>query len=363
MLWMILSQIALAEQIVILDKESSDSRDLQALIDPNAEIILWSDLQQAPLSFSNISEYKGCLGKVVTLEDIEISLQKADSSILYLEINKAIGHINRIENDLVCLNEKVPRAILAKTQFLLGVSYFYDEKMDLATDSWGQALLFNPDLDWDPNIEPSGKPAFEDTKTEIKSQAQSRLILIPQTTNLTIDGQHVQNGTDINAGTHLVQHDKLNNQGHMISTAVGSDTYIVSFADFPKNLSSIMEDDTLRKEFLNGLQIMQKNADVKVVENGQFWYTAVGINQWKSKYINEPGINFKPNKKLLIAGASTVLLGGGAMGLAINQHNQYMDANDADEAIIYATNRIAWFSGTGLAVVGSGLLIMGTFQF
>jgi len=360
---MILSQIALAEQIVILDKGSSDSRDLRVLIDPNAEIVLWSDLQKAPLSFSNISEYKSCLGKVVTVQDLEVSLQKADSSILYLEINKAIGHIHRIENDLVCLNETVPRSILAKTQFLLGVSYFYDEKEDLATESWAQALLFNPELDWDPNIEPSGKPAFEETKAEIKSQAQSRLILIPQTTHVTIDGQDVLNGTDINAGKHLVQHNKLNNQGHLISTEVGSDTFIVSFADFPKDLSSIMQNDTLRKELLNGLQIMQKEADIKIVENGQLWYRAVGINQWNSKYINEPGINFKPNKKLLVAGASTVLLGGGAMGLAINKHNQYMDANDADAEIIYATNRAAWFSATGLAVVGSGLLLMGTFQF
>ena len=103
-----------------------------------------------------------------------------DRHFLYFEIDKAIGHIRRIENDLVCLNEKVPRSLLAKNQYLLGVSYFYDDKLDAAQQSWRQALLFDPMLQWDPNIEPSGKPAFEETKLEIQSQALSRLILIPE---------------------------------------------------------------------------------------------------------------------------------------------------------------------------------------
>ena len=51
------------------------------------------------------------------------------------------------------------------------------------------------------------------------------------------------------------------------------------------------------------------------------------------------------------------------MWLAQNKHDQYMEASDDKADSIYLTNRVAWFSGTGLLTVGGGLLFMGTFAF
>ena len=363
MLWTLFSSFAYAEQIVILDNEKSRNAALEELVDSNAEFILWSDLQKRPLSFANVEERQICLGKVVSLSELEESLQKADIGILYFEIDKAIGHIRRIENDMVCLNEKAPSSLLSKTQYLLGVSYFYDEKYELANDSWKQALLFDPNLEWDPNIEPSGKSAFRETKEEIQSQALSRLILVPENAQITIDGYPAQNSMNIDAGTHLVQHDKLNHQGNVIKTTVGTDVITVSFADFPSDLGELMADEDARNELLSGLRITEQQSDIRVVANDQLWSTSFGINQWKSTSFQQSFIRIQPNVSLLAAGAGSLLIGGGAMWLAQNKHDQYMEVSDDQADSIYLTNRVAWFSGTSLLTVGGGLLFMGTFAF
>ena len=124
-----------------------------------------------------------------------------------------------------------------------------------------------------------------------------------------------------------------------------------------------MADETIRNELLSGLRVTEQNTDIRVVANDQLWSTSLGINQWKSTALQQPFIRFQPNVSLLAAGASSLVIGGGAMWLAKSKHDQYMESSDEEANSIYLTNRVAWFSGTSLLTVGGGLLFMGTFAF
>ena len=72
---------------------------------------------------------------------------------------------------------------------------------------------------------------------------------------------------------------------------------------------------------------------------------------------------FELNPTLLMIGISSVALGSGAVWFADQKAKEYPDASREDQPGIYTTNRVAWFSGTGLTVVGGGCLLFGTFSF
>ena len=389
---MALSMMASADPLVILHGSDSKTDTLIQKVGPSAEYITWADLQEFPLAFSGITEHKTCLGNPASLEDLRSSLKSAESSVAYLETQNALGHVRQIENKLPCLTEAIPTDVLVRSNYIAGVAYNYDSKTDQAKAAWRKALMYNPNLSWDDNIEPSGKGAFDELKRTIQNQATTSLVLLPANAKLTVDGNQVSNGDSLIAGEHFVQHNKMAFQGHSITTEMGSDSFIISFADFPNDLTATMSEQANRQALLKGVLLFQDKSDIRIVTSTDYWYLQMGTTKWKSESLeakpvatavpepstaanaplpqapveNQPAL--KINKPVFLSGIGLLAAGGGAFLVAQNQAKLF-DSTAAEQGnedtinAAYRLNHTMFWTGTALSAVGGGLLIKGSFAF
>jgi hypothetical protein len=362
--------LGLAGQTIILeDKTQIDN--FQSDLDPNAQVLLWGDVFLSPLTYKNIASSQNCQAMSTTAAQLQDSLKKAEQALNYHEIDKAIGYIHRIQNDMICLNEKLPVSVISSTYFLLGVAHYYNEDFDQSNESWKQALLYDSDMQWDPNIEPSGQANFDSIKSEMQSEATARVILVPQSAQLTIDGQVAVNGREIFSGSHLLQQDSQEYQANLVNIETGADAYIVSFADFDEDLSSVMADELARQELLVGLQILIPDQELRIIENNRMWYLPLGAQRWRaqeqgeSTSTNTAKKSRSLNKPLLIAGGTSLLLGGGAFYLASVAQDDFSKFTYYTEeaANTHRLNRMSWYTGAGLTAVGGTLMVLGTISF
>jgi hypothetical protein len=141
MILILFTSILFAAPLVIIDDNIESNQPVQSIIDSNTEVVQWSAIQNLPLSLKNIESERKCLGSPTTLTDIEESLTKAKSGINYFEIEKALGHLSKIENDIVCVSEKVPTELLTKTYFYMGIAHNYNNDTEKAVQSWRQAFI------------------------------------------------------------------------------------------------------------------------------------------------------------------------------------------------------------------------------
>ena len=201
-LWFLI-QSTFAETIAIYTNEDAFNSEKQPLFEKNTERILWQDVQKSPLSFYGVEPQGGCISVGKKNSEIQISLDKIVSLLNYVELEKALGHINRIENDFLCLQEIVPAEILSRSYYLSGITYHYMEDSEQATENWKQSLTFYPEAQWDDNIEPSGKPLFEQLQQDIETTASAQLSLYPSSAKITVDGITIENGANIPAGRQI----------------------------------------------------------------------------------------------------------------------------------------------------------------
>ena len=390
--------VAQADTLVILYGPDSKTQEIEGKVPENTEFLTWPELQAFNLTFGSVSNVKGCLSKPVTLADLQTSLKNAEKAVDYLETKNSIGHVRQIQNNLVCANEPVSTELLVRSSFIAGVAYNYDDNLELARRNWQQALKFDRNLKWDEGIEPSGKPAFEEVRLNLESQASTRLVFLPDDAQLTVDGKNLTSGSDVVAGEHFVQHDALGHQGYRFTTEMGADAYIVSFADFPAELEAVMSDPVKSSELLRGLLLVQDKTDIRVVTETEYWYLPMGTSKWKSQPLKNPlktavAVSETPvkapetpdiavvpaeqavansniakvslNKPLVYAGAGAAAVG--LVSLVVSQQ-QYRKFNSYDSTAAledvqdtYNLQRRAWAVGLGMTVVGGGLAIGGTF--
>ena len=392
-LWVLAIDLAVADPLVILNGPESKTKEVRGKTGDNAEFLTWAELREFPLAFGSVEESKSCLGVLIPLKDLKTSLKSAESAVAYLETKNAIGHVRQIQSSLVCVSEPVPTKLLARSSYIAGVAYNYDENLKLAKANWQQALMYDPSMVWDESIEPSGKPTFEEVKRNLESQATTRMIFMPNSARITIDGKQPKSGETIIAGEHLIQHDSLGHQGHLIETEMGTEAYVVSFADFPSDLGLVMAESVSRNEMLRALLMVQDIDDIRVVTATDYWYLPMGTTKWKSqelKYVpkaltpsrtaakvidektkvDTPSVTTKPsssgiNKTLFYGGAGTVALGAASLIVANGYRNTFNEfekgVSEVDFNETFERQRLFWFAGTGLTVVGGGLMIGGTF--
>ena len=392
-LWVLAIDLAVADPLVILNGPESKTKEVRGKAGDNAEFLTWAELREFPLAFGSVEESKSCLGVPIPLKDLKTSLKSAESAVAYLETKNAIGHVRQIQSSLVCVSEPVPTKLLARSSYIAGVAYNYDENLKLAKANWQQALMYDPSMVWDESIEPSGKPTFEEVKRNLESQATTRMIFMPNSAQITIDGKQPKSGETIIAGEHLIQHDSLGHQGHLIETEMGTEAYVVSFADFPSDLGLVMAESVSRNEMLRALLMVQDIDDIRVVTATDYWYLPMGTTKWKSqelKYVpkaltpsrtaakvidektkvDTPSVTTKPsssgiNKTLFYGGAGTVALGAASLIVANGYRNTFNEfergVSKTDFNETFERQRVFWFAGTGLTVVGGGLMIGGTF--
>jgi hypothetical protein len=390
MLYYLLLNIAIAQQLVVVNSEGTNTDGVALDLDDNAETILWSDLQQLPLSISN-AEIKGkCAGLAKSLEDVETALSGVGKSLDYIELEKADGHMRRVENSFRCLNEIAPASLLSKAYFLSGLTDFYREDNDSAVTDWQQAIVFDSSIEWDDQFEPSGKPLFDSTKDELKSIAEAQLVIFPSTATIIIDGEERNSGDSIPAGLHLIQHGKDNTKSYFVQVEAGSDVTLASFVDFPSDLNELMSDSNLSQEFLMALRRLPDFDDYRLVSTENYWSLSMGGDTWKSTSISstkavdlKPKVDTKKNRGtpqnlpevatiadkkrhpvLTYASIGALGLGGVSLVLAKNRYDDYLLEGDPTVAATLAgKNAMLFWTGTGLSVAGGGLLVAGTVKW
>jgi len=374
MILQILIGMASAEQMVILSKEELSATE-QSAIPATAEQIVWADLQQLPLVITNAEIPGKCSGLPKNIEDVEASLAGVVNSLAYIELDKADGHMRRVENDFRCLQEIASPALLSSSYFLSGLTYFYREDTEKTIAAWQQAIVFNPDIIWDDRFEPSGKDLFQTTIDDMQSVAEAQLIIYPSSAKIVIDGEERQSGDSIPAGVHLIQHQQESIRSHWVEVAAGSDVTLISFGDFSGDLHTVMKDDSLRQEFLIALKLLPDGSDFQVVENETLWTLSMSGDSWKSKELNTRSTTIptetiadsrdkKRHKSLLYASVGAATLSGASLLLAQQQREKFMveaDQRVADD--LRAANAASYWSGVGLGVTAGGLMLAGVIKW
>ena len=110
-----------AEQLVVIESESS-LPEAKSIYSDDSTVLVWSTLQRYPLMFSNATQSGECSVYPKTIEDVQSSLANVQTALDYWELDKADGHLLRVEGNLRCLNE-----IVSSKLYL--VSHIFKEKM------------------------------------------------------------------------------------------------------------------------------------------------------------------------------------------------------------------------------------------
>jgi hypothetical protein len=274
------------------------------------------------------------------------------------------------------LDAAVPLQYLSRTFYLKGVAQYYEKNWEEAAKYWRQAILYDRTLQWDDNIEPSGKETFEGLKSELKLEANATLSLYPANADILMDGSAVQNGALVLAGRHLVQYQKEKYKNYWIQVDAGSDISFINFSSYPNDLPKIMSQEASRDALLYSLQEVQPIKDVQVLEQGTIWKVPLGGDKWVSAKYNPntkltqdiatapTEFRLEPRVPVLVAGTVTLFAGGYAFWRSKQSHDAYMEEKSFATGLELeeATNN-AWMTGVGLSVVGIGFVVGGFFRW
>ena len=129
----LLTSLVFAEQLVVIENESSLPQ-AKSIYSENSTILVWSSLQRYPLKFSNATQAGECSVYPKSIEDVTSALANVQTALDYWELDKADGHLLRVEGNLRCLNEIASSQLLSEVYFVSGLTYFQrkDEKNAIA---------------------------------------------------------------------------------------------------------------------------------------------------------------------------------------------------------------------------------------
>ncbi len=105
---------------------------------------------------------------------------------------EAIATGARLPELLPCQAPGAAPADLALAWFRYGYALSLESKLDAARAAFAQALIFNPDLQWDPGLSPDGAPPFQAARDAHRAAVPGRLSLRPPADGpLRLDGRPV----------------------------------------------------------------------------------------------------------------------------------------------------------------------------
>ena len=365
MLYFALALSAFAEKLVVIESEDLLGTATE-MYRESSVILSWSEVQQYPLLFSNADVLGDCSVYPKKISDVETALNNVTAALDYMELEKADGHLLRVESNLRCLDEPVSPELLAKIYFISGLTHFYREEKEKTVEQWKQAYIFDATLGWDDQFEPSGKPLFEETLSDLKLTAQSTIVIFPSTAAINVDGHLRNTSSNIDSGKHLVQHGSPI-QSYLIEVGEAQDFQIVSFRDFPEELSVVMQNEQKRAELAKALQLGMDYSDYAVLTKDHQWTILPNSTNWRSIPLDDKrksvaasssDLGNKRNLPLLYASVGTATLSALSFYLAGQKYTEFMTTIEEAEAIKNQNNAY-FFTGIGLGVVTGGLVIAG----
>ena len=374
MVTLLLSLTAYAASPLVLHgddvpKEGAVSR--AATVDGEvANQVGWASYQASrPTSVIGESTLDRCTSSPSTIEKVNAHLQKAQNSLDYMENEAALGHLRAAERATGCSTEMVTADILAKSQFLHGLVLFNEGKKADARAAWRQAFVAKPDLQWDPNFEPSGQPTFEDVRDNIQYEAKAQLRVLPVAQDAVfLNGQSIDSSIEVMGGKHLLQVTDAETKSMWLELSAGASPTVLVPSLFADNLTELVSTAESRKTLGDTLHLMEKDRTIVILTPDTAWKSTSG-GAWqelaqKSRRSTRGG-SAKKTTFLSVAGG----LAAGALSAyisAASTHSQYKTQYDDNavsnselESLRSRTNAAFFTSiglGTGAAVmVGIGL--------
>ena len=103
-----------------------------------------------------------CDADPVGLEQIQAAVTEAEALMQALEYDQALEQLQALEAQLCGISEPVPAAVLARVPFLRGVIHYYAEHPAAARDAFRDAVLRQPEMEWDATYPPDPQQVFLD---------------------------------------------------------------------------------------------------------------------------------------------------------------------------------------------------------
>jgi hypothetical protein len=332
-----------------------------------ASQISWASYQASrPASIIGDSTLERCSGTPSTVAKVKEHLQRAQNSLDYMENDAALGHLRAAERATSCSTDRVAAETLARSQFLSGLIMFNEGKKDDARTAWRQALVVQPDLQWDPNFEPSGQPIFEDVRANMQYEAKAQLRVLPAAKDaVALNGQTMDTTTEVMGGTHLLQVTDTETRTMWLKLTAGDSPTVLVPSLFPADLTALVNAPESRQALRETLSLLEKDRTIVVLTPDTAWKSTSG-GAWQEvaqKSRRSARAGGGSSKKVIWSIAGGLAAGAlGSYASAMSTHSQFKDTStpNAELTGLQRSTNTAFFTsiglGTGAAVmVGLGL--------
>jgi hypothetical protein len=375
MLTFLLSMTAHAAAPLVLhsdDVSEEEAGTRAAVVDgQTASQMSWANYRATrPTSILGESTLKRCSGVPSTMEKVNSHLQKAHNSLDYMENETALGHLRAAKRATGCATERVTTEALARNEYLHGLIMFNEGKPDQAKAAWRQALAVLPELQWDPNFEPSGQPAFDDVRENLQYEAKAQLRILPAATDaIFLDGKSVDTTVEVMGGDHLLQITDSETTSMWLNVTAGDSPTILTPSLFAENLTGLVSTPESRRALRTTINLMEPERTIVVLTPDAAWKSSNGgawieIAQKSQRSARRGGPTNKTTIWTVAGGLAASAIGTYAYSAALHRNFEKDFENpaisNADLQQSQSATNAAFFTSIGLGasaavVVGIGL--------
>jgi hypothetical protein len=223
-----------------------------------------------------------CAATPTTMGAVAELVSGASSSLAYMETDKALEALEQGAEALGCLNEPLTTDVVARLFYLQGLAAYQVGDRSAAWSGFYRAHVFEPQLAWDENFSPDGKPIFDLAASQLRKAERVELSLLPPFAkqDLLIDGQPVEgDGSTVQLvpGAHIVQILGEETLTLEIQLEQGGEALLVVPGAMPADLASWAARAKLRASLALILSLEYKQGqEVYITALDGVWKTVVG---------------------------------------------------------------------------------------
>jgi hypothetical protein len=160
------------------------------------------------------AEMAPCDADSLGLEQIQASLVEAEGLMQALEYEQALQMLEELDAKLCGVTEPMPAEVYARVPFLRGVIHYYAEKPAAARDAFRDAVLRQPEMEWDATYPPDPQQVFLDGVAD--AYRSDRIVLALDAADRP--QRLLVNGTEVDAAAAELE---LLGPEHLLQVGVG----------------------------------------------------------------------------------------------------------------------------------------------
>jgi hypothetical protein len=349
---------SVAQPLLITSEELSDKEqrivDRYFGVEADIEQLSWRRLQNLHngYQFSGEGQLYNCQNQSSNNMQIVQQIQRLQHAVNYIETEDFFVNLQKTIDILVCSEEKVSSSVLANIKYLEGIAHCQVEDRDKAEQAWREALFYYPNLEWDKNIEPTGKDIFDYVKLNLQYEAPTTLQLYGADPNMVyVNGRQLSSSSlELYEGFHLIQDVSDPIKGYGLQVPAGKWIHFATLSGFPASFSEVLKDELENPTLHQALTVLYPEREAYLLMNNKIWQkTEKGWEVFVHKD--------QKRRKLLLS--STMLMA--ASGLYAGSYMSFQQFHSEDVALAdldslqQQTNIL--FAGAVISAVGSAAIV------